>query len=64
MDVLKCPNCHFELGNYLYADQCPHCHQELLHNTKRSVETPKRQAGAGRLWLVRWFMKCVRLVEA
>jgi len=64
MNKLRCPHCGIKLGNFLYADACPHCHEELKHNTRPMIPTPKKNPKKARSWPVRIFFKIVRLVES
>ncbi|MBE7499264.1 MAG: hypothetical protein HS113_02935 [Verrucomicrobiales bacterium] len=64
MNRAKCPHCGVKLGNYAYADACPHCHEELVHNTRLLVATPKAKSPKAQSWLVRTFFRIVRCVES
>lgn len=64
MNRTKCPHCGAKLGNFRYADACPQCHAELQHNTKPLTPARKTDPHRTRPWLVRTFLKIVRLVES
>src|SRR5207244_1345481 len=57
MNITKCPHCGVKLGNFLYADACPHCHEELKHNTRPLLSTPKQDPRKAKLWPVRMFKR-------
>src|SRR5438876_182195 len=63
MNKSKCPHCHVELGNFLYADACPHCHKELKDNT-RPLSATKVVQGKAKIWAVQMLGRLQRFAES
>lgn len=58
----KCPECGFELGDFLYADACPNRHEVLKHNQARpapSKNHPDRPGGQSE-----FFLTIVHIIES